>query len=490
MSLWNDLNRGAQVALVAAAGALMIGAGYVGWRVSRPEVPAAVEPAAESVVVAEVIAPDPVAAAEPAPKPALPKIDTWRVAQDGEALVAGLAVAHARVEVLVDGSAVAAGNASSAGEFAILFTLPANDKPSLMWLSMTLPEGGAVVISEDRLALGPIKGHEPVAVAAFAEEPAPEPALEPVVAEEPVADPETPPVALLLSDEGAVVVQGGTVDPALAANVTIDTIAYTPEGEVQVGGRGAAGAGLRLYLDNAEKVALTVPGDGRWMTTLPVTLPGVYMLRADQIDATGKVASRFETPFKRETLEALAAAAGLLAAPPAPEPEAEAATAADAPAVSVAEEFPVTESDTATLETSVAAAEPEAATAPEALVEVEPAAPAEEVALAEVVPVAEPAPEPEPAPDLAPALETAEQPVSAPEPVPEPVPEPAPVPAAAALVTVTVQPGYTLWGIAQESYGDGVLYVQLFEANRDLIKNPNLIYPGQVFSLPEGATAP
>jgi nucleoid-associated protein YgaU len=57
-------------------------------------------------------------------------------------------------------------------------------------------------------------------------------------------------------------------------------------------------------------------------------------------------------------------------------------------------------------------------------------------------------------------------------------------------VTVTVQPGFTLWGIAQERYGDGVLYVQVFEANKDKIKNPDLIYPGQVFSVPETATSP
>ena len=245
---------------------------------------------------------------------------------------------------------------------------------------------------------------------------------------------------------------------------------------------------MRLYLDNAEKVALTVPGDGRWMTKLPDTPPGVYLLRADQFDATGKVASRFETPFKRETLEALAAAAGHLAAPPEPEPEV--AAAAEVAAPSVAEEVPVPEPEAATQETAIATAEPEATAAPEALVEVQPATPVEEMVLAEVEPVAEPLPAPETAlePAPAPALEPAPQPAA--KPAPDPAPEPAPVPAVAALVTVTVQPGYTLWGIAQESYGDGVLYVQLFEANRDLIKDPDLIYPGQVFSLPEGATAP
>lgn len=49
----------------------------------------------------------------------------------------------------------------------------------------------------------------------------------------------------------------------------------------------------------------------------------------------------------------------------------------------------------------------------------------------------------------------------------------------------TVQPGNSLWAIAQETYGDGVMYVQVFEANADLIRDPNLIYPGQVFRLPQ-----
>ncbi|ROU02789.1 LysM peptidoglycan-binding domain-containing protein [Histidinibacterium lentulum] len=50
----------------------------------------------------------------------------------------------------------------------------------------------------------------------------------------------------------------------------------------------------------------------------------------------------------------------------------------------------------------------------------------------------------------------------------------------------TVQPGNTLWAIAEERYGEGILYVRVFEANRDLIRDPDLIYPGQVFRLPSG----
>ncbi|WP_371153907.1 LysM peptidoglycan-binding domain-containing protein [Jannaschia sp. 2305UL9-9] len=49
---------------------------------------------------------------------------------------------------------------------------------------------------------------------------------------------------------------------------------------------------------------------------------------------------------------------------------------------------------------------------------------------------------------------------------------------------ITVQPGYTLWAISEGYFGNGVQYVQLFEANRDQIRDPDLIYPGQVFALP------
>lgn len=57
--------------------------------------------------------------------------------------------------------------------------------------------------------------------------------------------------------------------------------------------------------------------------------------------------------------------------------------------------------------------------------------------------------------------------------------------AASAAQVITVQPGSTLWAIADEQYGSGVMYVRVFEANRERIRNPDLIYPGQVFALPE-----
>ncbi len=52
---------------------------------------------------------------------------------------------------------------------------------------------------------------------------------------------------------------------------------------------------------------------------------------------------------------------------------------------------------------------------------------------------------------------------------------------------LTVQPGNTLWGMSTQKFGDGRRYMRIFEANRDQIRNPDLIYPGQIFVIPEAA---
>lgn len=50
---------------------------------------------------------------------------------------------------------------------------------------------------------------------------------------------------------------------------------------------------------------------------------------------------------------------------------------------------------------------------------------------------------------------------------------------------VTVQPGNSLWRIAKHSYGNGVRYVEIYRANKEHIHDPNLIFPGQLLSVPE-----
>ena len=49
---------------------------------------------------------------------------------------------------------------------------------------------------------------------------------------------------------------------------------------------------------------------------------------------------------------------------------------------------------------------------------------------------------------------------------------------------VFVQPGNSLWRLARRSYGQGLRYTEIYQANKDQIRNPDLIYPGQVFVMP------
>ena len=49
---------------------------------------------------------------------------------------------------------------------------------------------------------------------------------------------------------------------------------------------------------------------------------------------------------------------------------------------------------------------------------------------------------------------------------------------------VIVQPGNSLWRIARRTYGEGVQFTLIFGANADQIRDPDLIYPGQIFTLP------
>lgn len=55
---------------------------------------------------------------------------------------------------------------------------------------------------------------------------------------------------------------------------------------------------------------------------------------------------------------------------------------------------------------------------------------------------------------------------------------------------VIVQPGNSLWRIARRIYGEGMRYTVIYEANQDQIRNPDLIYPGQVFSTPSQGDTP
>ncbi|MEP0233184.1 LysM peptidoglycan-binding domain-containing protein [Roseibium sp.] len=54
------------------------------------------------------------------------------------------------------------------------------------------------------------------------------------------------------------------------------------------------------------------------------------------------------------------------------------------------------------------------------------------------------------------------------------------------LPNVIIRKGDNLWRISRRLYGDGVRYTTIYQANKKQIRDPDLIYPGQVFLTPEG----
>jgi hypothetical protein len=238
------------------------------------------------------------------------------------------------------------------------------------------PEESAEAQTPATESAAPAAAETPASAETPAADAEPQPAPQPVAEDaEPAA-----PVVIIAGEDGVKVVQPAAA--AEASALVLDAISYSDTGAVELTGRGAASAFLRVYLSNVAVGEGRVGDSGSWTLVLNDIAPGIYTLRVDQLDGEGKVTSRVETPFKREAEETIAAANTDSGDQPAP---------AD--------------------------------------------------------------------PDASPSV----PPVRA----------------------VTVQPGNTLWAIARDAYGDGILYVRVFEANRGLIRDPDLIYPGQIFTVPE-----
>lgn len=419
MAVWKNYDLSTKLTVAAIVAILVSVVGYEVMKNKAADAPPA------PVVQTAPAASDPAPAASAADRAAVfVTFDLVRLDPNGAAVVAGQVTVGAQVSILVDGAEVATATTDDSGKFVAMFDLPPAGAGRLMTITATLSDGTKVQ-SQTSVALA---------------------ATSAAVAQADAARDETTPqagtTALAVNDQGAKVLQTDTnVAAEVAANVTIDTIAYPAPDTVQFGGRGTAGNFVRLYLDTAPLGdPATVGADGTWNLTQTGIEPKVYTLRADEVDGAGKVISRYETPFKREMPEALAAANGTAPA------------AAETPAADAAATAPATTADATEPATEPATD----ATAPQTAADTTAQASADAAAPATATQAADPTQATAPAASVTPAS-----------------------------VTVTVQPGFTLWGIAKRQLGDGVMYVQVYEANKDKIKNPDLIYPGQVFTLPQ-----
>ena len=383
-----------------------------------------------------------------------PAFDVVRVDAEGNATIAGRAVPGAQVALLLDGAEVAEAKADGSGAFALLVTLPPSETPRALSLRAMGADGVARVSVEDAI-VAPFAGPTVAAVSGAAGDAtgdatgaaAAAAGSDAGAAGQPTAEAAAP--AILMAGPAGVKVQGGVVE-----SLVLDVIGYSDSGAVQLSGRAPVRAGAeafaRIYLDNGAVADVKIGPDGAWQAELAEIAAGIYTLRVDEVDAVGKVLSRVETPFRREAPEALAALMASKAA-------AETATATVADTVTTAEATAAAATGTATATASQTATNSAAAEATP-LVSQEATENAAQAA----------------AQAASQAASQGAQQASAEG-----------AGSAARVKAVTVQPGNTLWAIARERYGSGTLYVRLFEANKDAIRNPDLIYPGQVFEIPE-----
>jgi LysM repeat protein len=426
-----------------------------------------------------------------------PKFDVVRIEDDGSALIAGQADGRGHVILSVDGveQAEARADLSGTGQFVIFAFISSTGDQQSLKLHLYAEDGSGPVVSAQTVFVAP------ATAAATATDSTATPVQEEVtVSESPetvaetdteteadteteteadtetetetdteietgtetastdVASPEAkadkaPATVILADEDGVRVLQDGAPSAAKPA-VTIDTISYSSNGDVILGGRGQAGNFVRIYLDNQFLATSKIAADGYWALELSDIEPGIYTLRVDELNAAGDVVSRAETPFKREAAEELAElmAAGTETEEPSAEGPSESAAEAE---VVDAEALP--------------SVEPEAADDPQ---------PEQVVTQEEVNVQAEVA-------ELNPQGEQSSDGGSL-------AVEGQPADTASVLRTPskkfrvrTVQPGSTLWAIAKESYGAGIEYFKVFEANKERIRDPDLIYPGQVFEIPD-----
>ena len=418
-----------------------------------------------------------------------PKFDVVRIEDDGSALIAGQADGRGHVILSVDGveQAEARADLSGTGQFVIFAFIPSTGDQQSLKLHLYAEDGSGPVVSAQTVFVAP------ATAAATATDSTAAPVQEEVtVSESPdtaaetdteteaetetetdteietgtgtetastdVASPEAkadkaPATVILADEDGVRVLQDGAPSAAKPA-VTIDTISYSSNGDVILGGRGQAGNFVRIYLDNQFLATSKIAADGYWALELSDIEPGIYTLRVDELNAAGDVVSRAETPFKREAAEELAElmAAGTETEEP----------SAEGPSESAAE-TQVVDAE------ALASVEPEAADDPQT----------EEVVTQEEVnvqaEVAELNPQGEQSSDGG-SLAVEGQPADTASVLRTPSKK---------FRVRTVQPGSTLWAIAKESYGAGIEYFKVFEANKERIRDPDLIYPGQVFEIPD-----
>lgn len=223
--------------------------------------------------------------------PVTPSFDVVRINPKGDTVMAGRAAPGSKVTILDHGEAIGEATADKRGEWVFVPQSP-------------LPPGTSQLTLESEAEGSKIPSDASVMLVV------PEPGKD--IAGRPTEQPQQP-LALRIPDGGpekvtvpagpvpSVVLQKPTAgQPAPALALTVDAIDYDDAGRLSISGQAQAGAIIQLYLDNGFLGRTTTGVDNRWSVTPDVRVePGLYTLRVDQVDASGRVIARVSLPFSR-----------------------------------------------------------------------------------------------------------------------------------------------------------------------------------------------
>jgi len=446
----------------------------------EPEPVAEPEPVSEPETLPEVVeeTAEPEPAAAPEPVVVAPAFDTFQLDKDGEALIAGRAEPDQDIAFLLGGEEIAKAKADRTGAFVAFVTIAPSDTPRV--LRMVADPAGAAVPSDEQIIVSPFRAPEPEVVVAEAETEVDVPdvtAEDVTVVEDVVPEAETPaePAREVAETDGVETPQ--VAEEAIAVVDPIDpepAVEATAEPEVTETEVATAPAVAPV----AEDVVAPIVADVAEGVAEDVANNVVADVVEDVVTATAPAVEAPEAPAPPPVLVADAEGVRVLQ-PSDVAPDVLSNVALDAitydPSGDVllsgrasGEGFVQVYIDNKPVTTSRISADgnwrtdlPEVDTGVYTLRIDEVDAAGDVVSRVETPFKRE---EPEAVAAVM-AEETAEENFE--------------------VAVRTVQPGSTLWAIAREQFGEGIMYVEVFEANRDLIRDPNLIFPGQVFRMPE-----
>lgn len=398
-------------------------------------------------------------AALAAPPPVPPVFDLLRVEPNGDMVVAGVTSPGAEMELVAGTKTLTRTTANANGEFVAILDEALNPGDYEIVLRSTDSEGVVMTSAETAIVSIPEAGSDEVIALVEAPgepsrlitvpevETASAPAAESEAEQEPAesAEAEAAPAPEVAEEQP---VETAKVEPAPEPTVEAAKPAQTEAKKIRieaveidgptvfVAGAAEPGTKLRIYANEILLGDAQASAQGRFLIEVNRELPvGDYIIRADALSSNGaEVVMRAAVPFTRSAGEKLAAVAvpattRLPNEPPKIEQDASQST-------------PAVEPDTSVAETEAAVAEP---------------------------------------------VETAQAPTAnatAPTPVDNAELEQPLTPVDSSVV---IRRGDTLWHISKRVYGQGIKYTTIYKANDEQIRDPDMIWPGQVFTLPEEA---